>query len=586
MEPEDKAVPSAKPESDSGAAPDRAAVEQAKDILNFLAHTMTSMKLFPPHHATVAKFVDDLYAKLNSYFENRQELEVDVLEDTFFIGGEAVYREENLSKSLPYLFFKDGMKKFAILKEIDKTELREFLEVIRHNSLLPLDESDVVLSIWEKDLANIRILAPDEYLLAKIDVFSRQTFDFFIDRNKLFGGKISLSADDLTEIQSKRLSLGLMEVEEKKDYSEMVTSLEDHDVSRVESMVAASRGIPPEQEFLDMIFELLCIEDRIEQFSPIVGFLDRHHLDLLQQSKFIHAAQFFKQIRELKNIFSVSHSAKAAELQKLVDSIQGGKIIALIRQAVERKDIDSLPSFFEYLSFLGARSIPVASELLEETHEEELRRAALAYLEKAGAEHIEVLADQLQDGKPGLSKEIISLLGRSRNKKILTHLAVLQAYENKDIKLTAIEALGSFSDALAARILLAFLQDKDEDVRISAADHLQWSGDAKILQRVIRMTSARRFHGQSTKEKTAILKYLARTGTPEALKTLRKAMRKSGLFSTPRRENTRLCAVLALEAMGTPEAVEVLRAGLERYGGQVGEACRQALERIEGRTSN
>jgi hypothetical protein len=38
--------------------------------------------------------------------------------------------------------------------------------------------------------------------------------------------------------------------------------------------------------------------------------------------------------------------------------------------------------------------------------------------------------------------------------------------------------------------------------------------------------------------------------------------------------------VLALEAMGTPEAVEVLRSGSERSGGQVGEACRQALERL------
>jgi hypothetical protein len=313
------------------------------------------------------------------------------------------------------------MKKFAILKEIDRQELREFLEVIKQNALLPLDESDVVLSIWEKDLANIRILAPDEYLLAKIDIFTKQSFDFFIDRNKLFGGKIDLSADDLKDVQSKSLSLGLLEAEEKKGYAELITRLEDQDLIRVESMIAESRGTPPEQEFLDMIFELLYLEDRIDQFAPTVGFLERHHRDLLQQSKFTHAAQFFRQIRELKNIFSVSHAAKAAELEKLLDSVQDGRTVAQIREAVDRKDIDSISSFFEYLSFLGARSIPLAAEFLEETHEEDLRRAAFAYLEKVGAEHIEILAGQLQDGKPGLSREIISLLGRSQNKKVLTY---------------------------------------------------------------------------------------------------------------------------------------------------------------------
>jgi HEAT repeat protein len=585
MESGDKVTPPTKPDSDSGAAPDRAAVENAKEILNFLAHTVTSMKLFPSHHATVVKFVDDLFAKLESYFENRQELEVDVLEDTFFIGGEAVYKEANLNRSLPYLFFKDGMKKFAILKEIDREELGEFLEVIRQNSLLPLDESDIVLSIWEKDLVNIRILAPDEFVLSKIDLFAKQIVDFVIDRDKLFGGKIELSASDLKDIQSQSFSLGLMEVEEKKDYAELVTKLDDQELNRVESMLAEARQIPPEQEFLGMIFELLYLEERIERFAPIVGFLERHQRDLLQQGKFIHAAQFVTQIRDLKDIFSVGQPAKAAELGKLLDTVQDGRTIALIRQAVDRKDIDSLSSFFDYLSFLGSRSIPLASELLDETQEEEYRRAAVAYLEKVSGEHIETLADQLQEGKPALSREIIALLGRSQNKKVLTHLAALQAYANKDLRLAAIDVISSFSDPLASRILFGFFQDADEDVRTAAADRLEWQEDKRILQRIIRMVSAGHFHNKSAKEKTAILNCLARTRTPEALKTLRRAMQKSGLLFTARRENTRLCAVLALEAMGTPEALEVLRAGRDRSGGQVSEACREALERIRERTA-
>jgi hypothetical protein len=193
-------------EASSSEGPDKAAIELLREIFHLLTHGVTAMKLYPSHHATVRGFFDDLYAKLRAYFETHPELEVEVQEYAFVVGGETVYAEENLAKSLPYLFHKDGMRKFAFLNEIDKTELRDFLEVVRKISLQPLDESDIVIALWEKDLPDIRVFAPDDYLLAKIDVFTRQPFDLFVDRSQLFTGQIELSAEDLKDIEAKSLS--------------------------------------------------------------------------------------------------------------------------------------------------------------------------------------------------------------------------------------------------------------------------------------------------------------------------------------------------------------------------------------------
>jgi len=88
--------------------PDRATIELAREILNLLTHTVTSMKLFPAHHATVMGFVDDLYAKLQTYFEIRPELEVDVQDQAFVLGGEVIHKEEHLAKSIPIFFTKTG----------------------------------------------------------------------------------------------------------------------------------------------------------------------------------------------------------------------------------------------------------------------------------------------------------------------------------------------------------------------------------------------------------------------------------------------------------------------------------------------
>jgi len=559
-------------------APDKASIELSREIFHLLTHTVTAMKLFPSYHATVTGFVDDLYARLRSYFETRQELEVDVRDQAFLVGGEVILKEEHLAKSLPYLFHKDGMKKFAILREIDKTELRDFLEVIRKTALLPLDESDVVIALWEKDFSNLRIFAPDDYLLSKIDIFTKQPLEVFIDRSKLFSGQIDLSADDLKDIEAKTLSLGLMEQEEKKDYAEMVTALEDKDQARIEALLTAARQTPPEKEFHDMIFELLCIEDRVEKIVSILEFLKRHHRELLREDKFIHAVHLLRQSRELEELFSGRLPEKAAELKKFLGTFPDGRTVELVQEAIGRHAFDSLPAFFDYLRFMGDRSISLAAELLAKTEEPETRRAAIAYLEEAGRQNIEALASQLQDGEPAVSREIIALLGRNSSKKAMSHLAALKTYTNKEVKLAAVETLGSLADPLAQKIIFEFLPDEDEEIGAAAADHLRWPGDASTLERAIGMISTRPFHDRGSKAKIAIMSFLARAGTPEALTALGKAIEKSGLFNSAKRERTRLCAVEALAAVGTPAARELLSSGLKSSNKKVSEACRRGLE--------
>jgi HEAT repeat protein len=577
MESDDRPRPQAEAVSSPPEGPDRASIELAREIFHLLTHTVTSMKLFPPYHATVTGFVDDLYARLRSYLDTYQDLEVDVQDQAFIMGGEVIHKEEHLAKSIPYLFHKDGMKKFAVLREIDKTELRDFLEVIRKTALLPLDESDVVLALWEKDLANVRIFAPDEYLLSKIDIFTKQPLEVFVDRSKLFSGQIQLSDDDLKDIEDKTLSIALMELEEKKDYAKLLTALEDKDQEGIESLLAAARRIPPEKEFQDMIFELLCLESRVEKVTSILEFLERHHRELIREDKFTPVVQLLTQAGELQRIFSAGSPEKAAELKKFLGTFPDGRTIELVQEAIGRGSFDSLPAFFEYLNLMGDRSIPLAAELLAKTEDPEIRRTAVAYLEEAGRRNIELLASQLQDGQPAVSKRIISLLGRNPSKKALSYLAALKSYANKEIKLAAVETLGSMSDRLAQKIIFEFFQDKDDDVAAAAAGRLRWPGDAATLRRAIAIVLARPFHDRGTNAKIAILSYLARAGTPEALAALLKIMEKSGLFSRGLREHTRLCLVVALDAVGTPATREILTRGLKSSNKRVSEACRKAL---------
>ena len=331
-----------------------------------------------------------------------------------------------------------------------------------------------------------------------------------------------------------------------------------------------------------MIFELLCLEDRTEEISSVLDFLERHHRELLREDKFDHALQFFRKLHELEDLFSRTQPEKTAPLARFLNAFPDGRTCELVQEAIERKSFGPLPAFLDYLRLMGTKSIPLAVELLAEDQETATRHSAIAFLEEAGKRDIELLASQLQDGKPVLSKEIIVLLGRSRDKKALTYLAQLSTYANKELKLAAVETLGSFAEPLAQRILFSFLLDADGEIAAAAADALTWPGENTVIERLSRMVSARPFRDRETRVKIAIMRVLARAGTPEALKALRRVLEKSGLFARARRQHTRLCAVEALAGMGTAEAMELLERGRKSSNREVSEACARALERRSG----
>jgi HEAT repeat protein len=225
----------------------------------------------------------------------------------------------------------------------------------------------------------------------------------------------------------------------------------------------------------------------------------------------------------------------------------------------------------------------LAAELLESTENPEFQSMAFDYLTEVGRGNVEILANQLQDGKPILSKGIISFLSQTRDKKVLPYFATLHTYQNKDIKLEAIEGLSRFSDKMANKIILGFFYDSEEDIRIAAATKLQWLQDKSTLDQVVRLATNKRFYKKSPKEQSSIFNYLAGTKTPEALDTLRRALKKSGLISKVKYEETQLCAVQALELLASPEALEALDKGLNNSNQKVAEACRKALENVPGK---
>ena len=588
-------------------------VNKVKEILNVLAHTISVMKIFPSEHATVKNFIQELTTKMKEFLEENNKLEIGILEHSFSYLGKIVYTDEYSIKSLPFFFCKDGMQMLFFYKGLSKEELQEFLELIKKQSLLPPDESDIVNALWERDFPDIQYYAPDDFLETKILKERALAFkkdqglmptgialpymDFHIDKTKLTTGRIDLIPEDQQAIDKSALTLSLQDeeageketpkeeeaIKEKQEWAAQAATLGEEEMHNIESLVRANREIPPQLEYLDLLIEILYLEDKLEQFKTSVEVLNQFYLNNVENGNFSQAINLIQRTQELRDSLSSSSPEKNKILDSFLKSTATQNTFAAIKKFLQKEELADLDSFFQYLALLGPQAFSSMAELYEQIKNPYFRFKATSYLEEIGKTNVAFLMDLTNDTLPELTLEIIKIFSRSKDARVIPLFANFLSYHNKSIKLEAIETLSKMEDETANKILSGFLSDRDEELRIQAALRLKFAGDKSRLAQIIRQASARSFKEKSFRERKALLEFLGRTRTEEARAFLQNLLHKFSLSSKSKVTENRLLAISALEIMGTPEALQTLQKGAKTFNKKIREGCFMAIQRVSSK---
>ncbi|MEA2005153.1 MAG: HEAT repeat domain-containing protein [Acidobacteriota bacterium] len=565
--------------------------EQVKDIVNWFVKTYAQIKLFSLEHSNVEKFVDILYYKLTQFFENNLKFTLDIEEDSFLFQGKPVYKDEQLVKSLPFLFYKDGMQALYFYKGLKKEELLDFLDIIKTVANLPPEKTDVVTVIWDKDFANIRYYAPDDFLETKIGSGIKPQI-YKADKEKFITGTIELTQEDKSALKKYQLAkkpIDNIQIDQEvfdhegsllESLSKSIT-LNPSEMKTLESMIKENRKHSKEEEVTHLFIEILYLEDRIDPFSNTLNVLDQYLNEFIKKGDFRKATQILSHVLELKEYFMQKSSQKILFIDKFLANLE------------ERKAIDSLTvtllsipewdydDFFDYITLIGPQAAPLVGNLFEEKKDLHFRKRAVLFLEEVCKKDISALMKIAHDKRETLTKEIISIISTQKENKVISYLVSFLKYKSKSIRLHTIKALGKFKDPKANKIILAFLEDKDKDIRTLAAQSLVCPEDPSALKEIQRLAIHKNFKKKSMQEKKSLLKFLGKSSTDESFAILQKFIKQSHFFSGRKTVETSLCAISALKNSGTQEAISILNEGTHMGNRKVRKACEQALKDIK-----
>jgi HEAT repeat protein len=567
-------------------------VKKAGNVIQFFKKAFSMIKLYPPENPAVAKSVDLFNNQMEEFLNEYEKLAIEVGEFSFSYKGEIVFQGEERSKSLPFLFYKDGLRELSFHKGLDKGELHEFFKVISEVSDLPAEDADIVNALWEKSFVYIRYYSMDEFLDQDIGEPTGEISIF--DKMGFAKGKVEMIPDD-EELFKKSLSLGIEEGREKgegggEDEGERagagiipgttVGAISKDDIPEIASMVAESRKTTHMAELTSLLFELLFCEEKDEQFEAVSDVLAECHQRVLEETDFSMGLSILNRIEELKKIISAKSEEKAKLLGRISDSAKAPDSIDNLKKIYSDGRVTDFDAFFGYLENLGVGAFPVVAAIWEDSRFPFSRQKALTFLKKIGKQDLNSLLNLARGQSASLTREILSIFAFTAERTEISHLEDFVNHPDKAIRLDVIHALGKSGDEASNKILLRFLSDNYTEIRTAALKSLKYLKDDATLDNVKQMAHVKDFREKSKREKEAILKFLASTKSGEVSAFLRSILKKRKIFFPYKTNETRLCAVSALGVMATPEAVDILKEGTKIRNKAIRKACNYALVKI------
>jgi HEAT repeat protein len=574
--------------------PEQIEIDKVKDIIQSLIKAYSALKIYPIENPAVINSTMVFSNKLIDFLREYEEMRIGIQEFSLTLNEEILHSDGEKKKSLPFLLYKDGMRELSFHEGLDLEEIGDFLETIKINADLPEEESDIINSLWENDFAHIRYFALDEFLDKNIGG-SNTGNDLIPEKDILSTGKIKLTQKDKEEINKRMeilavdpgndLTEGLNTTLSKENKISEAAAITKGDFPEIERLVADDRENSRIRELITLLFEVLFLEDRKDQFSETLNVLDLCLQDTIEKANFSQASLILNQILEIKDAVPEQASEKLLLLDSIIKKAKNTPAIEELEQLFNKGKIEDLDPFLEYIHLLCPESIPTVINIWEKTEDLNIKNSISFLLQKIGKKHIETLVEFAQNGHASLAREIITILGKINKIHSLPFLKMFSTHKDKSIRLDTIQALKNIHDKDGDEILLDLLLDKEEQIRIAAVTSLNYFGNPSAVSRISNVIAKKDFDKKSRAEKRVFLDYCARNSNEEITHLFHSILKKRSFFLSKKILSTRLCVVAALETMATPEAVTILKEGSHLRKTRVRKACKFALRKLAARHS-
>lgn len=548
-----------------------AQLQLVDSLMQFFVKALRATQLYLPNNPVYQQAIQNLKAGFAPVWEFLDELVLDVTEADLVWEGQVVLSQKNRSDSVPWLLFKDGIRRIAFLDGVEEAEIERFLSVLNRAKNLPADADDDLLTLlWEQDFELIRydfveLAMPDTVPLAPAAEAPRAE-------------PREVQRQIREEAEQPEPPKGLVSLE---GFDSTLYFLDEEERAYLQQEVDREYSQDLRGNVLAILFDLLELQTYSTVRAEVISILENLLPYLLAVGDFKSVAYV---CREIAVVLGRARDL-LPEHRKALEEIplrlsQPEALSQLLQSLDEAAAYPTEEEVGELFREFRPEALETLLQWLPKLTNQRVRELVADAARRLVQAHPEALVRALKTADEGVLLQAVKMAGSLRLPPAASALGSLLAEASSSVKVAAIEALASIGTPGAIQELERGIEDTEKEVRVAAVRVLGQRGVRRALTKIEARINGKELRAADLTEKTAFFEAYGLLAGEGGIETLTGLLFSGGFLRRKEDAETRACAAMALGKIGTPEAREALLRASKDKDPLVRNAAAKALREL------
>ena len=521
-----------------------------EELMKLFVKAVRAHQLYLHNNPIYLRALEVLVEGFNAVWAHGEEIALAFTESEIRWYDHTVLSEPAKSAdSLPWLFFKDGIREVRILRGFEGEELPKLLDVIQRARKATPDDDDLLTMLWEQDFIFLRYRF--------VDLTMEQAAPLMDTVPAEMRQQPEASPAQLQESVAMETRAGVVSLD---DFDSTLYFLDDREIDYLRSAVKSEYERDLRPVVLGTLLDVFEAQWDVAVRNEICEILDGFILHLLSAGQFRAVAYLLREVTVTLGRAKEIKPEQRQKLESLPARLSAPEALSQLLQSLEESSElppqADLSELFEQLRPTALATVFAWLARLQHAQLKPLLEAAAARL--AGQNTAE-LVKLIAAPNPVVAGEAIRRAGGLKTAAAVAPLAAIMNDGDVSLRLLAVQALNEIASPGALQVLEKSVDDPERDVRIATLRGIAARAYRPALPRIDAAVKGKRAREVDLTEKMALFEAFGALAGDPGVGVLDELLNGKGFLGRREDPELRACAAMALGKIGTAPAMAALR---------------------------
>jgi hypothetical protein len=534
-----------------------------EELLKLFGKAARAHQLYLPNNPIYKSAHDALRAGFAPVWAELEELVLGFTESEVKWEGQTVLSEASRgSESLPWLFYKDGVRELRLLPGIEAEELDKLLTIMQRVRKASPDEDDLLTLLWEGDFVFLRYRYVDVSLEGAPTLAEGETIASDEDR-------------EYVEPDEEITRSGVINM---SDFDGTLYFLDEREIEYLQTEVDREYRADLRQNVISILLDIFEQQSAAQVRGEVTELLDVLMVHMLSAGQFQNVAYLIRESQVAASRAADLQPVLAQQLAQIPARLSAPEpltqLLQSLDEAVTMPPSTDLVALFEQLR---GPALATVLEWLSRIQNVKLRPVLEAAAVRLAAQNTADLVKLIGSTVPGVALEAAKRAGTLKTPAAVAPLGKALQDGDPALRVAAVQALGEIGSPSALQALERGLDDSERDVRVAAVRALSARTYRPVLAKLDAIVKGRAIRDADLTEKMAVFEAYGALCGEDGVAPLDALLHGKSLFGRREDSELRACAAVALGRINTPRAQESLRRAANEKDVVVRNAANRAL---------